>query len=483
MVENSQVQHRLMLSSRRISPVLLMSIGEGTVRVFSFVAMLVMANRLGKEAFGIVSFAWSIMAFAHLLAGFQLDVPLLSSISGNRSRSSGVIGAFLILRVGMWAFVSLLIVVGIMHWNTSVELRHLLYFCCVALLFQNISLLQALKGSSRFREATVAMVAGAVCNMMVVVLFLSSPHDLNIVGVATVVSAAVVAIMAYRSMPSCIEFIPLTMLIDNGTALLRSSLPLVLAMACMIFLANIDSLLLGSYRTLGELGEYRVACRICEALFALITPAGAVALVVFSKSTLPKEQLYGHLSSFVKTTLSILLTGIGVFLTGGSSLLHSVFFKEYENLTFYLSILLIGMIFRSISVIIGSYFIALNAQRKILIVSIVLFTFNGGMNLLMIPRYGALAASAIFSMTFLLEFVLYLWLMRREAPLSIVLLSVVHSMFKGICLVFSTWCIRIGFLHTVGYRPTVMQDVFGIIAFLFCSLLAFRKEFFQRGDL
>jgi O-antigen/teichoic acid export membrane protein len=164
----------------------------------------------------------------------------------------------------------------------------------------------------------------------------------------------------------------------------------------MVMLAmRVDQVMLFKLRGAQEVGYYAVAVRVTEALSML---PEALMLSVFpilaaSLHSAPERFRHTYRLSFKYLTTIILPVALA-FTLARHELVALVFGASYAGGATALAILAWGMFFGYTGAVYLNLFIVHSLHRLMLVVSLVALTVNIGLNLWLIPRYGAAGAAA-----------------------------------------------------------------------------------------
>lgn len=185
----------------------------------------------------------------------------------------------------------------------------------------------------------------------------------------------------------------------------NSSWPIALGNTLYLLLLYTDSIILNLYHSSFLVGVYNSAVKINE--FLVLLPSG-VALAILpmlsrnlnNKQTLNAQVNYSIYLNYL-LTLPIML---GIFILS-DKIVNFIFGKEYEIAYVALRILIPSLLASSLFMLFSQLLIVLDKRKELLLYEFIAFMVNLILNLILIPKYGLLAAS--FNTTFANYIVLF----------------------------------------------------------------------------
>ena len=178
----------------------------------------------------------------------------------------------------------------------------------------------------------------------------------------------------------------------------NSSWPIALGNTLYLLLLYTDSVILSWYHPSFLVGIYNSAVKINEFLILLPTGIALAILPILSRNLNNKQTLNNQLNySIYLNYLTILPIILGIFILS-DKIVNFIFGKEYETAFMALRILIPSMLASSLFMLYSQLLIALDKRKELLIYEFIAFIINLILNLILIPKYGLLAAS--FNTTF-----------------------------------------------------------------------------------
>lgn len=245
---------------------------------------------------------------------------------------------------------------------------------------------------------------------------------------------------------------------------LKASWPIGLANFIFLLLTYLDTLMLGWFRSISEVGWYQVAVRGQH--FLLLFPA-ALAISIFPALVKSEEKA---ISLKLKKSMPLALwlafpIVFGVFLVAEEVVVF-LFGAEFLVAAFPFKILTLTILFQFPVLLLLNYLIASDLRKALLKYDLLTLLFNFLLNLILIPEFGFLGAALATLLSVFLLFVFLVFFL--QAKKMIVEFSFPWQSLLSSLLMFSI-------LHSL----TIvwwLKIVFGVILFLF-FLLIFRDPF------
>lgn len=352
-----------------------------------FAVLVVVARALGPSKFGALQLAMA----AFVYVGWVSDLGL--SILGARQVTLDVapgelMAARLLLAVPALAGLAVVAIVVDAH-GTALAIVAILGLGTIA---NAIHLRWLLQSASRFGRIAVADIVAAGLQMALAVLLVHGPNDL-------VVAAGVVAMQPVASSLIALawsrSFAGLRLRAGRTTIqLVRTALPLGVAGLATAIYYGADSLMLGAFRSVTEVGNYGAAYRIVLACLVLPQVGHAVALPLLSR--LVQEQ-GDDLAGFLKVVSKALILVALPIAAGGSllaePLIVAIFGGDFRSATLPFSLLIWSVLTVSANAPFGALMLARHDDRRYMKLTVAGAVVNLGLNAAMIPLFGMAGAA------------------------------------------------------------------------------------------
>ncbi|NJD39501.1 MAG: flippase [Geobacter sp.] len=356
------------------------------------------ARYLGPEGYGSLSFAGSYVMLFSALALFGLESIVVRDLVRHPEAESAILGTTCLIRAaaGLLAYLLALAVMLVLRPDDQVALL------LVALLGSSL-LVQAVEVTDLWFQSRVLSRYTVICrssafilSSCLKVLLVMTGASLAAIAAATAVEALVAAVLLVLTHARYSTAGMLTWRWENSwfRRLLTGSVPMVLSGVVLMVYLRIDQVMLGAMATQTEVGLYAAAVRISEVWY--FVPTAIVSSVfpglVALRSSDPEQfeqklqQLY-NLLAFLGYAVALPVTFLAPWLV------QLLFGSAYQAAAPLLSVLIWAGLFANLSVVRNSHFIALDWGRSLLWATSLGAAANVLLNLLLIPRYGALGAA------------------------------------------------------------------------------------------
>jgi O-antigen/teichoic acid export membrane protein len=390
--------------------------GKGAVLAFGAVSIAILTRYLGPDDYGRFMLAIMYMQLFGVLADAGLYMTVVREISKDPGRTQELVGNVLTLRlllsfavIALGAGVSLLL-----PYEPDQRLAILLAGGPLLFGMLTTSLVTVLQARLRMARAVVGEVAGRAFALGLTVLVVV----LDLGFYAVIVAAAGGTAMAFGV--TWLTTRPVTTLRFSAQPslwrpLLVASLPLGLALGINELYFRADTLIISLYEPYDEVGLYTLAYRILEFTLALGTIFLITVFPVLSEAV-AKDPPRALRTIQASTDLFIIL---GAPLIAGGLVLapHVIELAgggEFDDAATPLRVLLAAGALSWVNGVFGFALIAKERQASALWLNASALAFNVGLNFLLIPRYGIVAAAAITVASELLILAGSYLLMRRH---------------------------------------------------------------------
>lgn len=359
---------------------------------------VLVARYLGPDGYGQLSFAGSYVMLFSALALFGLESIVVRELVHHPEAEQAILGTTSLIRAaaGLLAYLGAIVTLLVIRPGDRTALL------LVALLGSSL-LAQAVEVSDLWFQSRVLSRYTVLCrtsafiiSSCLKVLLVLSSASLVAIAAATAVEALIAALLLVLTHARFSEVGILTWRWDRSwfRRLLTGSVPMVLSGVVLMVYLRIDQVMLGAMAPQAELGLYAAAVRISEVWYFVPTAIvsslfpGLVALrssdpVRFEQKL---QQLY-NLLAFLGYAVALPVTFIAPWLV------QLLFGSAYLAAAPLLAVLIWAGLFANLSVVRNAHFIALDWGRSLLWATSLGATANVLLNLLLIPRYGALGAA------------------------------------------------------------------------------------------
>ncbi len=220
--------------------------------------------------------------------------------------------------------------------------------------------------------------------------------------------------------------------------LLSFSIPLVLAGIAGFIISSVDTLMLGFFKTMVDVGIYNASLTIAQILGAVPGALLTLFLPVITELYSKKKRWKGVYKTVFKWVVYLNIPLFGVFVFFPSQIMNFIFGPEYLPGYLTLVFLSIAIFVMSLSIFFSNI---LSVLKKTKIISVII-TFsalvNFFLNWMLIPIYGTVGAAIASAITYIVGFCLYFlisWKLTKTSPFSFDILKSIFALILSVLVV------------------------------------------------
>lgn len=366
-------------------------VGDALALVF----YLVLARRFGEAGIGDYAFAFSMAALFGLGVEFGLRPLLTRRVARRPGRAAAYAGTVLAVQLGLVAALALGlgVLVGIAGYTVRVSVLLFLAYAGLGLRAAGLSFVSYLEGVEAMdRSAQLEVLYRATTALLGLGLIAAGA---TLTGVMTAHVAGGAIYLGMSAWLARRRFGRLRLRVDSRLArrLLAAALPFVGAALLYELYARVDILMLHHLAGQVETGRYAVAVRVISALTVVASLTGVAMYPGLSREG--DGQKDERRSVFLPTLkwLSLLgMAGVVALLSAGDGMLVFLFGDEFARSGELLRWLVVIFFAEFARVPYWRLLFAVNRERTVLGYQGLSVGLNIGLNVLLIPRWGALGA-------------------------------------------------------------------------------------------
>jgi O-antigen/teichoic acid export membrane protein len=390
--------------------------GKLAVVALGAASIAVLTRYLGPSDYGRYTLALMYMQLFAVLADVGLFTTVVREISKDPARTQQLVGNALTLRlllsiamIAAGAGISLLL-----PYEREVRVAILLAGGPLLLGMLTSSLVTVLQARLRMARAVIGDVVGRACALASVLVV--AELDLGFYAVMGAAAAGALATLAV-TWPLTRRVAAVRFRAEPAVwrPLLVASVPLGLALAINEIYFRADTLIISLYEPFGQVGFYTLAYRILEFALALGTIFLTTVFPLLSEAV---ERDEPRALRLIQTSTDALVILALPLVAGGLVLAPHIIDlaggADFKEATTPLRILLAAGALSWVNGVFGFALIAKARQASALWLSVAGLSFNVGLNFLLVPGYGIVAAAVVTVASELLILVGSFFLMRRH---------------------------------------------------------------------
>lgn len=383
------------ISARRVTGDVLGQIGLRLLNLFLGVGVTILVVRaLGDEGFGRWSTILAVLQIVGYLGELGLEQIAVRRAAGDERRAPRWLGALVTLRLAL-AVPSFLacaaVLVGI---SSSAEMTTAALILAAGIPLSAISSMRAVF-QLRVRNSIIAateVVNGLAWAAAVVVIFLVGgglvPFALGFVG-AQMLSTALVAVLAWRTMRPEVDDLR-----EAWRELIRVGVPVAVATLLMYSYGRIDQVLVFEINGERAAGLYGAAYRILDrAQFIPGAIVGTLFPLIAAAHGVNPDRVRRLAQASFEVILTLAMPVFAFACVAGDPTVRTLFGEEFAESATAFAILMAVFVATSLGYLVGYLVLVLGLQRQFIAWALAGLVVNVGLNLVLLPVYGFVAAA------------------------------------------------------------------------------------------
>jgi len=400
--------------------------------ILTLISTLILARLLGAKNYGAYTYALTLIGVLGLLANFgmpnllvrEISIYILKgrwgSIKGLVARSKNIV---LIVSLSLVFVASFVIIVLQEYFDNFLVKIILLSLILLPIVALNSIRAAILRGFNRVVLGQLPDLIFRPFIFLTFTLLLYHIFNKDKVTVDVIMIAQIIAtVLAYfagviilnRCLPSQIKEAEIDF--DSYTVIIRKSLPFIFLGGIEMVNSQIDIIMLGLFRSLSEVGVYRVvttgAGLVVFSLMAANMVLGPLISSIYKSGDLARLQRIVTLSSRLVIIYS--LTVAVVLMVFNEDVLLLLFGEEYVSGGVALSVLCFGQLINAAMGSVGLILIMTGYERDALKGVVITTLLNIVLNLVLIPNWGLVGAASATTLSLISwNVLLVIWVHKK----------------------------------------------------------------------
>jgi O-antigen/teichoic acid export membrane protein len=394
-------------------------IGRGLALLFSVGATIVLARCLGSEGLGRYGAIYAYLTLFAWMAAFGFEPILVREISRERENASSLLHTAMVM--------SCFIAVGTVAVAVLVApfvgypgvLRNLVILAGLEYVLTPLRLPSVIfqVDLQQWYGATINVVRqGIWCTVIVLVWFLGAPLVYVIAGRVLCAAIESTLLWAYsrRFLKGSGRFLR-----EKSKAMFSHAFPIAFASLLAMIYLRIDQVMLHKMVSDSELGQYVAAVKVSE-LFETLPSALMISVApIFAVSAVDPERFRSYVDRTFRY-LMVLAAALCVVMTVGATPVVQVLFgRQFLPAAPLLSVLIWSEIAVFFSTVVVNVLVAQNQQRLLPIPTLAGAGVNIALNLVLIPRYGAIGAAYATLISYSVAWIVVLFFFDQTRRLAL----------------------------------------------------------------
>jgi O-antigen/teichoic acid export membrane protein len=399
-------------------------LAEKASRIISGILVGVLVARfLGKEQFGIISYALSVISIFTVFSTLGLDGIVVRELITEKKKKYDIIGTTFWLRfIG-----SFLVVIASTYYSfmrDPSDRTWIVFLVSIAVVFQSFSVIDfyfqsEVKGKYNAITQIITLIISAIVKLILIYFEAPLSWFAGMVMLEAILTAINQLIFYKQNQQEVSQW---KFSLSEAKRLLSHSWPIIISAFMQMIYQQADKILIARYlQDMGMLGQYSAATRISEASYFIPVALSAALFpgIINNRDNKPL-QLKRLTQIYSLMIWSALIISIGGYLLGDWVI--GFLYKEGFPLApeiFKIHIWITIPVFFGTAW--GSWLLALNKQKLITIYQVLVLIFILALEMYMIPKYGIKGAaySVVFSYLLSLLAIIFVYKPKESAILFI----------------------------------------------------------------
>ncbi|MCD4785143.1 MAG: flippase [Candidatus Eremiobacteraeota bacterium] len=372
-----------------------LTLGEILYRVAAVIFSVYLARTLGPSLFGTINWVAAIVAYLSIFINFGFNTLGVRMISTDPGKNKSLPGKIISIRLGLWLIGSLILTAFAFFGTRDFTIRWLIVLYCIATLPYSLFLEWWFQGIEKMEYIAIGKVLSGIVSTSLVILLVKGPEQILLVPWAQFAgngilafSMMITAIIIYKNMK-------LSFKKSDVISLLKKAAPFTgIIIALQLFL-NADIILIGIMKDKTQVGYYNAAYKFVW-LFVFI--GGFFFQAIFPLIPQYYKENREKLKMLLKKTGKImLLLGIPISLCMtiiAKPLILLVFGEEYAPSIPILQVLIWNVLLIFVNNVYAWGLLGTGGEKVYFHIVVGQLGTNILLNILLIPKFGAIGASA-----------------------------------------------------------------------------------------
>ena len=393
----------------------------------------------GIEKYGIYSYTIALFSFSAFFLTLGMDEIIIRDIIYKKFSIDEIMGSSLFIKAIGFIFMILSIFLLSRYLpldNNYINILKMVFFSFIFQIFSNIDLF--FKSQLNYKIAVLSLIVPQIITIILSLYVLISRIDILYIYYIIIfenILIAIFRILFYFHQGLNIR----TWIFSFKTfkSLIRDSFPIAINSAFILLFLKLDQIMLKSYLTFKEVGEYSLVVKLSEGWFFIpMSIVGSYSPVLFRSYKNNYASFINKLQVLFDILISISFAAIVFFILFGKLLLLYVFKLTDIFIYYTLCVHLFSGLFVSFSLVWTRWVITENKQFANIFNQLVALVVNIILNLILIPKYGILGAaiSTLFGVAFGLSVGIYLFQKKQSLIFIKNIFSI--SIFKRLSILF-----------------------------------------------
>ncbi len=390
--------------------------GHASGRALRAIIIIYAARALGAEGFGTASYALSLAAVFTIVADMGFSMILTKEAAKNPHLLEQYFSTTLVLKlifIGISCIAILIIGPVITRIPDALALLPLAILVLILDTIREFMLALAHAREKMEYEAALSIATNTATVIFSLLLLFASPTAQSLL-IGYALGSGFGLVLALWAVRYYLKKLFTHFTTELVRPIMRQAFPLALSGLLSGTMLNVDTLMLGWWRTAAEVGLYSAAQKPIQIMYMFTAIIAASIFPAFSRfAEHDRAKLRATLRAIIIPTITINACVATISIIFGARIIKLLYGAAYADAIFTFQILAPTIIINTIIIIGINALFAINKQKTIALISTLAALSNAGLNAVLIPRWGIEGAALSTLVTQLLTNG-YLWIKIRE---------------------------------------------------------------------
>lgn len=409
--------------------------------IFPLITFPYAARVLMPEGIGKVNFAVSVVAYFGMFAQLGIStygVRESAKVRNDREKLSKVVNELVTINITSALIVYFVFLISLLIVPRFSIDKTLFFVIGVSILLNSIGVEWLYQGLEKYGYITLRSAAFKLVSIIAMFIFVKAPSDYIIYGAVTVFASSASNILNFVNLRKYVDLKPF------DRQCYKKRLPTIMVFFAMsaatTVYTNLDNVMLGFIKGNTEVGYYSTAVKVKTVLVSLITSFSAVLLprTSFFIDSGKFDEFLEMIKKAVKTVLMISIPAAIFFMVFAKESVLILSGNLYLDSVPSMIAIMPTLVFIGVTNVLGIQMMVPMGKERIVLNSVLIGALIDLLiNLLMIPKYGALGAA---TGTLVAEFVVLLYQLLLVSKMSIKVFDIKNILNYTICSIIALLC-------------------------------------------
>jgi len=348
-------------------------------KILPFVTIPYIVSTIGVEKFGLITFAYAIIAYFQLLVDYGFNAIAVKNISLKRNSVKEYSKIFwsVVFSKLLMVIVSLIVLFFLIYTIDFLYIDRYVYIFSIGLIVSNFLFpIWFLQGVEEMKYIAILTIIGRILYTVSIFVFIKYENDFMLVPLLNSINLSVIAIVSFYFVIKKYKIPFLIPTVEDIKYYFKEGWHLFLSAATTNLYTTTNTILLGYFSNYSMVGIYTIAATVSGAFTQLIGQFNKVIYPHLSQYTHNREKLQIETRKYLKIYLSVLLALSILIFVFSDFLIYVLFGGNHQESVLILKVLAITLTLSSLGGFYTRYMIILAKQTEILKITTLTMILN-----------------------------------------------------------------------------------------------------------